>query len=196
MKRIYLLFTTLLAILTTASVHATIIDFESLVSPTTTTMPSYSEDGFDFTSGTAGSTTFAAWGTTDINFAGSTALFNNFINETTSLTAAGGGAFSLDSIDLSEVYNQSSYNATSVVFDAVLAGGGSASFTADLDLSFGFETFNFGGLFSNVVSVSWNQTPDFHQFDNLNINTVPEPSLFALLSLGLFGIGVARRKKV
>jgi hypothetical protein len=34
----------------------------------------------------------------------------------------------------------------------------------------GFETFHFTG-FTDVVSVSWAQTADYHQFDNIVIDT-------------------------
>jgi hypothetical protein len=57
-----------------------------------------------------------------------------------------------------------------------------------------------------ISSVTFNATNDILAFDDLrfgrsandpsNPNSVPEPTISALLGLGLAGIGVARRKKV
>lgn len=183
--------------------NATVIDFDARESTSLVTSASYSEDGFTFISSDTGSSAFVSWGSTDTGstttgYTGSAAMFNNYADETTFLTADDGSAFDLNAIDLAEVYNKDSYAATEVIFTATLAAGGSASYTAVLDLVFGNQTVNFGSVFNGVTSVSWDQTYNYHQFDNLVINEdageIPEPVSLAILGFGLLGLGVVRRK--
>jgi hypothetical protein len=174
--------------------NATVITFDPLASTITQQFPEYVESGFQFTGYFS---SFASWGSLDVNYAGSPALFNNRVDNTTYLTRVDGGSFSLDSIDLSEVYNLGSYETTEAVFTGQFTGGGTASYTAVLDLVFGFQAFDFGDLFSDVTSVSWVQTSHYHQFDNVSVDSapVPEPSTLLLLGSGLSGLAWYGRKR-
>lgn len=182
--------------------QAVILDFQSL--ETTTPLEfnvglTYTEKGFTLDSG-GSSTGFFSYGTQNINYAGSTTLFNNAIGGITPLTQVGGGAFTLSSIDLTNLFNNSN-TPVPVTFTGTVSGGGTVtqSFRTDAVLST-LETFNFTN-FTNLVSVDWNQGFPFHQFDNINVTptasatSVPEP--FTVLgTIFCAGYGVALKRKL
>jgi hypothetical protein len=191
-----------------------VMDFETLTPPITdSTYPGYSQlgptctafgDEFSATAYISGGT-FVKWGLISPNYTGSEALFLNFSGGTTILdTGYPDLIFDLLSIDLSELVNQSSYISTSVVFMAeVYSTGETISHTVTLDGSFGMETFSFGDKFLAVSKVWWEQTPEWHQFDNIVIDNILNPVITAipippalwLFGTGLLGlIGVARKK--
>ncbi len=199
MKKLLLASATLLAI-TASSVSATVIDFDSRWSYDNPRSDEYTEDGYSFVSSYAGSNSFVTWGRLNDNWAGSAALFNCSLGASTTLYSTNGGVFDLNAIDISELVpahvNINSYEETEITFTAVLAAGGDVSFVADLDLEFGFETFDFGSVFQGITSISWNQgqsVENSHQFDNLVISSIPEPVILALFGLGVIGFGVVRK---
>lgn len=183
--------------LVATSAHAVVIDFDSQLSSSNVNAPSYSEDGYTFTSTATASNAFTFWGTTaDYGYAGSPALFHNYNFETATLAAADGSAFSLLSIDIAEIFNisPSSYNA---VLNAIRSDGTATSTTLAIDGIFGMQTFLLGATLSNVISVSWTNIYGAGQFDNLVIEpaTVPEPSTFALFGIALAGMVATKRKR-
>lgn len=183
-----------------AAAQAAVITFDPLASVSTQLLPAYAEAGYDFGSNAAEG--FASWGTSEIHYAGSAALFNAADGGFTTLSRTGGGLFSLDSIDLSEVYKEDSYPGTTLVtFTAVFADFSQTTFTVALDNVFGFQTHSFAGLFEDVLQVSWlQQGPAFHQFDNLVLRddgdeaAVPEPGTLALLGAALVGLAASSRR--
>lgn len=105
-----------------------------------------------------------------------------------------------------------SFNSFGVYADSSLWGGSSSILTIE-GYSSGilvetFSTPSLDGLLRDVFTdfiLNWSNidTVKFSEIPNQNIlltnldleiNSVPEPSILALLSFGLFGIGVARRK--
>ncbi len=159
----------------------------------------YVEDGFTITAlpGLNSLLYRAPTGDT-VHYAGSTALFNSGVNIGTKLEENSGAAFSLISIDISEL-SRNALGPTNVTFVGSLLGGGTVTNSFNLDRVFGLETFLFNG-FDAVTSVTWLQTAAFHQFDNIVLGTasvqapaVPDPvSTGALVGIGLLGLVVIR----
>lgn len=190
-----LLALTLAAAALAGSANAAMLTFDSLSSPVDVNTPTYSEGGFDFTSSSTSG--FGSWGTTSLNFAGSTGMFNDSLTgSTTTMVQDSGLAFSVYGLNLSELFF---FSPTSdVTFTGTTSTGGTVSQTFTLDGSFGYEVFNFSSVFTDLVALSWDQTSGFHQFDNIRVavDPVPLPAGGALLLTALgAGFALRRRKK-
>lgn len=184
-----------IAISAAASARAeqSVIDFDALATPGfgVTLLPAYSEDGYQLTtnSGLLGS-----FHSSSPLYAGSPSMTNTPL-ATTSLTRAGGAAFSLDSIELADLFSLGS-GPYDVTFLGHLAGGGTVSQTFSINTGSAFSPHSFSG-FSHLASVTWQQgLMRLHQFDNIVVTSVPEPGTYAMLlaGLGLFG-WMSRRKR-
>ncbi len=176
-----------------------VLDFESAASSTKMyagVSNEYTSFGFKLES-----SAFASWGTSSSNYAGSTALFNLFDNDTTVLSRTDGGVFDLYSIDLSEAFRGG--RSASVDFVGTRVDGTQVVESVVLDGIFGFESFNFNSL-TGVTSVFWSQGSSYHQFDNVALGlmgdpspggVVPVPGAFLLGAFGLTLAGVIKRRQ-
>jgi hypothetical protein len=174
--------------------NAVVIDFEELaVSGAVGDVANgYTTQGFTFTSTLSvpewQGEAFAVWGSSSIFYAGSTALFNNFDAEKTTMTM-GGGAFNATSIDLTSLFLDSG---SSINFTGTRANNTTVTNILTITDPVAFQTFNFTGM-TNIVKLSWDQFDPYHQFDNINVSAVPEPASLAALALG--GLALIRRKR-
>ena len=169
---------------------AVTIDFQSLEhndASQSTHGPSYTEDGFTI------SGELASYGTLSTFYKGSTSVSFLLQGVDGILTANNGGAFSLSSIDLVEVNSGTPYATITFTGASVTLGTVTQSF--QLDGNPGFQTFDFTVPgFDDVTSVSWQNNPLFHEFDNIVVSQVPLPAAVWLFTSGLLGlIGVSRR---
>jgi hypothetical protein len=121
--------------------------------------------------------------------------------------------FTLESINLAREFQFNNPSAgvsyPEVTFTGTTVGGGTVMQTFSVDQEgFFFRTFTFSSVFTNLLTVNWTQpvfgSPDpnnpgqllgLHQFDNIVVNVIPEPSSLAMLGLGMLGLslGWARR---
>jgi hypothetical protein len=184
----------------TLNAQAVVLDFETLAHSDGLSVDhgaTYMEKGFLLTNtatveSSGLSPSLATFGTDAFGYSGSTALFNDNPAGQTVLTRADGGWFNLYTITLSEFYDS---DPISVMFTGVLNSGATVTQTLILDGTFGSEVFTFDQNFSDLVSVSWLQTDNFHQFDNITVAPVPEPSTMLLFASGLLTVAAARRKR-
>ncbi|MFZ5828742.1 MAG: hypothetical protein ACOY3P_01575, partial [Planctomycetota bacterium] len=160
----------------------------------------YVEDGFRLSTN---SDSFYRYGTSAVQYSGSTALVNNGGNAFTTLTSVDGSAFAVTSINLAKLTTSQSNG--NVTFTGERSGVVVATQTFTfLGSSFAQQMFNFPSSFNNVTSVSWQQVSPFHQFDNIVVDAavplpIPEPLSLAIWGgLGVAGIAVSgahRRRK-
>ncbi len=147
----------------------------------------YEEDGFGISS-SYGRYGLKTTGTQHQNYSGSTALYNNSAKGITSLRQLDGNAFSIFSIDLTELMHPAR---TKVTFTGEKLSGVTEEVTFKLDGDrFSAETFFFSSFFNDVTLVSWVQKSPYHQFDNIilgtSVSAVPLPA-----ALPLYGAGIA-----
>jgi hypothetical protein len=176
---------------------ATVLTFEQLASPADNFSigRTYMEQGFELDDITTTSAFgFATWGSSNMFFSGSTALMNNNDAGITKLTQVGGGAFQLNSIDLTVLYpGYTGDGNVAVTFTGTKLDSSTVSQTFAVNDG-APQTFTFSG-FTNLASVTWADNATYHQFDNVNIAPVPEPETYAMFLAGLGLMGFAARRR-
>lgn len=193
----YLGFAALVAAVSMApTANAVVLDFQTLGSAgtgLTNVADGYTEDGFKFLNTTLPnlSDSFGVWQNSSGAFAGSTALFNQWQDAVTQLSAVGGGAFdasqiSLASLNLSPLPN-------TVTFVGTRADSSTVTNAITMSNPSQLLTYNFTGM-TNIVKLEWSQAFPFHQFDNVVVvNSVPEPATVSAIALGI--VALARRRR-
>ncbi|MCW5624067.1 MAG: PEP-CTERM sorting domain-containing protein [Burkholderiales bacterium] len=195
----------LMSVLAMPTAGAVVLDFESLAHNDADAIylgPSYVESGFTLTSSVDplfADQAFGVWGSGSSSFNGSTALFNanaGFVTRLT-LTADGGEPFALESIDVGPLFNDGAVGDVVTIFGLTADG-----ITVSENVTFGPElaprTHVFGDAFASLTSVSWEQSGQLHQFDNVVLTTaIPEPGNLLLLAGGLLVLagGMRRRRR-
>jgi len=193
MKKIAL---TAALVLSSSLASAVTIDFDHLSSNNNTFSSSLSTNGFHFDN-----RQILHWGSQSLYNAdqGGATYSHNWENTTTTVTQIGGGSFTVNSLDIGNVYNNSP-TVQSFNFWADLNGGGTISRTFTSDALPGLETVLLN--FTDVTAFYFTETTGrFLQADNFvfneQISAVPVPAafwLFATALTGFCGFNARRRK--
>ena len=174
--------------------HATVVDFNSLAGQGFAFLgTSFSDDGLTFTS-TDENMFYWGHGSSEIADPNGTTMSENFQQTPIDVALTAGGAFTLNSVDLADVYNQGT--AVDVLLTYV-DGTGSHDVTLNVAAARGLQTFQLG--YAGVTSFSLTGENFWYQMDNISYSTptaVPEPGSIGMMLAGLAAIGVvARRRK-
>jgi hypothetical protein len=180
---------------------ATTVDFEELVgneiydSPVTSGGLTFENDGASFDDGFV---VFGLGGSSN----GTNTFAPNYFGSVTTVSAAGGAVFTLDSFDFSDVFDFADDPIqVDFTFDTV---GGFLTRTYFADFDFGMQTQSVG--ISGISSFSFVTSGSFFGEDTIQTDNwvytlggtvpgAPEPSIWVLLIAGFGMVGVSLRRR-
>ena len=127
-------------------------------------------------------------------YTGSVAPIINHSGDIIRMTKNGGGAFSVDSIDLADAFlGQFQFQ---VAFVGTRADNSTVTEYLTVTSPSALTTYSFANM-TDLVRFEWGQGGAFyHQFDNVGVAAVPEPASMAALALGLAAVSNRRRRRV
>lgn len=182
-----------------------VIDFDSIFVGTANARPSapYEEDGYrldtDSSDSTVRSSAFGIFGSSDSGFTGENSMFLGWQNPSYSLSRVDGQPFDLISIDIWEWRNQPLFLSTYLAELTFTGYRNDSSTVQQSTIANGVwdsETFTFPS-FTNVTRVEWDISDGFsalHQFDNIVVSSVPEPSSILACGIGMGVVLLSRRR--
>lgn len=190
------------AALSSAPAFAGNINFNALASATTYTPTNIDIDGYTFTADP--SDTLLIWGSDFASYnadSNGATLSTQSGNQSVTVTRDGGGAFTLASLDLTDVYNSVFGYSGDVAITFNYQGGGSATQTVSLDALPGLQTFTFDQ--SNLTSFSLagvSTVNGLFQMDNVRVSAadaaaVPEAGTWVMMMMGFGLMGAALRRR-
>ncbi len=135
---------------------------------------------------------FGTWGTESVAYPGSTALVVPTVGSVVTLTAVGGGAFDLLSMQIAKRDTAGSIFPVNVTFTGTKSDLSTVTATFNGTVSgVLLQDFNFPATFTDLVEVQW-QGSQPHQVDNITL--IPAPSAGAVLMLAAGGLARRRRR--
>ena len=184
------------------------LDFENLSNPAnpgfTSQGSSVTQNGFTVTdTSNIGGLASVTQNPQGLNYTGSIALFNGAQgNSITTLTQNNGNPFTLNSIDIANLFAAPT-TGSGVVFTGNIQGGGTVTQSFSHGPTNSLDTVTFGAGFTNLTSVIFSPTTARFQFDNVVLNgrpvtpATPEPGSIALFTGFAVsgGVFLKRRKK-
>jgi hypothetical protein len=129
---------------------------------------------------------FHVYQSDSLNWTGSIGLSYFDVSGRIELTTISGGLFGIDSINLSRGDQNTGLIPVGFVGNKVDGTQVFQTYNFTDTIIGKSDTFNFSEDFNNLISLVWYQGAEWHQFDNIVINSVPEPSTILLLFLSVF----------
>ncbi len=182
--------------------QAVIVDFEDLTHSSENSNTLYygaavDSRGYHFENLTrpADPQALASWKSTATYYIGSVALWLPWGPDDVRMAKLGGGAFTVRSVDLANVFR---FNSNfSVTFTGTRADTSTVQETLTVTNPTSLSSYAFSNM-ADIVKLEWKggaSSSNNPQFDNFDVQAVPEPAVLAGLSFGFVVLGKRKRTK-